>query len=127
MVLAFEPGCAYRQRLEDWFAREKEMPERIIEMSSYHAVLSCVVAGMGIALLPRIVLRTFPEMGHLTVHELPAHLNRVQIVLIRRKGALSPKVAALLEILSRQRTPEEPPGARASAKRQSRSGHAAAA
>ena len=60
-VLAFEAGCPYRQRLDDWFARSGEMSDRIIEMSSYNAMLGCAVAGMGISLVPRIVLRTFPE------------------------------------------------------------------
>jgi DNA-binding transcriptional LysR family regulator len=99
-VLAFEPGCSHRQRLEDWFARSGEMPERIIEMSSYHAILGCAVARMGIALMPKSVLTTFPEMRLLSVHPLPSGLNRSQIVLIWRKGAQSPKVGTLLEILA---------------------------
>jgi DNA-binding transcriptional LysR family regulator len=121
MVLAFEPGCAYRQRLEDWFARKNDMPERIIEMSSYHAILSCAVAGMGIALVPRIVLKTFPELRHLSIHELPAGLNRAQTVLIRRKGVKSPKVSALLEILASPGDVEDPP-----AGRRRRNGHGTA-
>jgi DNA-binding transcriptional LysR family regulator len=54
-VLAFEPGCPYRQRLEDWFAGSGEMSDRIIETSSYHAILGCAVAGMGISMVPRMV------------------------------------------------------------------------
>jgi DNA-binding transcriptional LysR family regulator len=99
-VLAFEPGCPHRQRLEDWFARSGEMPERIIEMSSYHAILGCAVARMGIALMPRSVLATFPELRFLSLHSLPAGLNRTKIVLIWRKGAQSPKISALLEVLT---------------------------
>jgi DNA-binding transcriptional LysR family regulator len=112
MVLAFEPGCPYRQRLEDWFAGERQMPDRIIEMSSYHAMLGCAVAGMGISLVPRIVLKTFPELALLSVHSLPPGLDRAQTVLIWRKGARSPKVTALLEILrepaSRDKARERP-------------------
>jgi DNA-binding transcriptional LysR family regulator len=99
-VLAFEAGCSHRQRLEDWFARSGEMPERIIEMSSYHAILGCAVARMGIALMPKSVLATFPDMRLLSVHPLPSGLNTSQTVLIWRKGAQSPKVSALLEILA---------------------------
>jgi DNA-binding transcriptional LysR family regulator len=100
MVLAFDAGCPYRQRLEAWFARAGEMPDRIIEMSSYHAMFGCAVAGMGIGLMPRIVLKTFPEVGHLSIHPLPPGLSRAPTVLIWRKGAKSPKVTALLEILT---------------------------
>ncbi len=103
-VLAFEPGCAYRKRLEDWFAQAGEMPERIIEMSSYHAMLGCAVAGMGISLVPRIVLTTFPQSKFLTVHTLPRSISHAPTVLAWRKGALSPKVKALMEILTE---PEE--------------------
>jgi DNA-binding transcriptional LysR family regulator len=98
-VLAFESGCSYRQRLEDWFARHGEMPDRVIEITSYHAILGCAVAGMGIALVPRLVLTTFPEAKLLSVHSLPAGLDRIKTVLIWRKGTFSPKVRALSEVL----------------------------
>src|SRR5215510_3379394 len=99
-VLAFESGCAYRQRLEDWFAHHGEMPDRIVEITSYHAMLGCAVAGMGISLMPRSVLTTFPDAKLLSVHSLPPALARAQISLFWRKGMLSPKVRALIEILS---------------------------
>jgi DNA-binding transcriptional LysR family regulator len=98
-VLAFESGCAYRQRLEDWFAHHGEMPDRIVEISSYHAMLGCVVAGMGISLLPRNVLTTFPDAKLLSVHALPPGLDRAATALIWRKGTLSPKIRALMDIL----------------------------
>jgi DNA-binding transcriptional LysR family regulator len=98
-VLVFEKGCPYRKRLEEWFAIKGEMPERMIEMSSFHAMLGCAVIGMGISLLPRAVLGTFPERKRLTVHELPAKVNKEITWLIWRKGARSPKLNALIEIL----------------------------
>jgi DNA-binding transcriptional LysR family regulator len=101
-VLAFEPGCPYRQRLDDWFARSGEMSERIIEMSSYNAMLGCAVAGMGISLVPRIVLKTFPDVKLLSVHPLPPELSIAPTVFIRRKGAVSPKISALIEVLMEQ-------------------------
>ena len=99
-VLAFESGCSYRQRLEDWFAHHGEMPERIVEITSYHAMLGCAVAGMGISLMPRSVLATFPDAKLLSVHSLPPALARAQISLLWRKGMLSPKVRALIDILT---------------------------
>ena len=99
-VLAFESGCSYRQRLEDWFAHHGEMPERIVEITSYHAMLGCAVAGMGISLMPRSVLTTFPDAKLLSVHPLPPSIARAPISLLWRKGMLSPKVRALTEILT---------------------------
>jgi DNA-binding transcriptional LysR family regulator len=98
-IIAFEHGCPHRKRLEDWYATRGEMPERTIELGSYHAMLGCVVAGMGIALLPKSVLSTFPESKRLTVQKLPAGANRFEIVLIWRKGAHSSKVQALADLL----------------------------
>lgn len=98
-MLAFEPGCPHRKRLEDWFARRDELPERIIEMSSHHAMLGCAAAGMGISLLPLSVLETFPEKRRLSVHKLAPSENRVRTWLIWRKGARSPKIDALADIL----------------------------
>jgi DNA-binding transcriptional LysR family regulator len=98
-VLAFESGCSLRQRLQDWFAHHGEMPDRIVEISSYHAMLGCVVAGMGISLLPRNVLTTFPDAKLLSQHSLPPSLDRLPTVLIWRKGTHSPKVRALMELL----------------------------
>jgi DNA-binding transcriptional LysR family regulator len=98
-ILTFEHGCPHRKRLEKWYANRGEMPERTIELSSYHAMLGCVVAGMGIALWPRSVLTTVPESKRLKVHPLPPGDNRADTVLIWRKGAGSPKILALQELL----------------------------
>jgi DNA-binding transcriptional LysR family regulator len=98
-VLVFEHGCPHRKRLEDLYARRREMPERTIELTSYHAMLGCVVAGMGISLLPKSVLTTFPERKRLSVHHLARPENCAQTVLIWRKGAGSANVRALEEML----------------------------
>lgn len=99
-MLAFEAGCPHRRRLEAWYAGLGQMPERTVEMSSYHAMLGCVVVGMGAALLPRSVLSTFPEAHRLSVHPLPPGQDRAETVLFWRRGAYSPKVAALIDILA---------------------------
>ncbi len=103
-ILAFEPGCPHRKRLEDWFERNRDLPERTIEMSSYHALLGCAVAGMGIALMPRGVVDAFPERGRLSVHALPPTQGTARTVVIWRRGVEMPKVRALVEILTVSRT-----------------------
>ena len=83
------------------------MPERTIELGSYHAMLGCVVAGMGIALLPESVLTTFPESKRLTVHRLPRGENRAETVLIWRKGAGSSNIRAMQEVLQQRPAPSD--------------------
>ena len=111
-VLVFENGCPHRRRLEDWYARRGEMPERTIELGSYHAMLGCVAAGMGIALLPESVLTTFPEGKRLTVHRLPPGENRAETVLIWRKGAGSASIRALQKVLREAPAPSRRRAAR---------------
>jgi len=103
-MLAFEPGCPHRRRLEEWFARQGQMAGRVIEMSSYHALLGCAAAGMGVALMPRSVIAAFPNAECLSVHPLPPGQNRAQTVLIWRKGARSSRINALVEILAASHT-----------------------
>ncbi len=98
-VVAFEHGCPHRKRLEDLYERRGELPRRTIQLSSYHAMLGCVVVGMGIALLPRSVLETLPERQLLSEHEPPEGLNHADTLLIWRKGAGSPKIEALKAVL----------------------------
>jgi DNA-binding transcriptional LysR family regulator len=101
-MIAFEHGCPHRKRLEAWYESRGGMPERTIELGSYHAMLGCIVAGMGIALLPRSVLTTFPESKRLKIHPLPRGESHAETVLIWRKGAGSPKIQALQLVLSEQ-------------------------
>jgi DNA-binding transcriptional LysR family regulator len=105
-VLAFEHGCAYRLRMQQWFARAGVLPERIVEMTSWHALVGCAAARMGIALMPKMVLGSFAQ-AKLSIHSLPPELNHAPTVLVWRKGARSPKVRALLDVL-KESAPEKP-------------------
>lgn len=109
-VLAFEYGCPYRLRMQQWFARGGELPARISEMSSWHAIIGCAAARMGIAVLPRMLLDTFPQAKYLSVHPLPRDLSHAPTVLIWRKGARSPTISALVEVLTgdKSRPPVNP-------------------
>jgi DNA-binding transcriptional LysR family regulator len=99
-ILVFEQGCPWRKRLDMWFGRTGDLPERMIEITSYHAMLGCVVVGMGISLVPRMVLDTLPERDKLRVHPLPPDLRHAQTFVIWRNGARSPNVDALVEIVT---------------------------
>ena len=100
-IVTFEVGCPHRKRLEDWFASQHDMPGRTIEMTSYHTILGCVVAGMGISLVPRSVLKTFPDRKRLSLHDLPPGRDVANTVLFWRKGVDSPKINGLIDIMNR--------------------------
>src|SRR5688500_15960981 len=60
-VLAFTAGCSYRRRLESWLGRSGVSPERVMEYGSYHAIVACVAAGSGIAVVPKSVIQARSE------------------------------------------------------------------
>ena len=100
-LLAFEPDCPHRQRLEAWCARDNVAPQRIVEVGSYHAILGCCVAGMGVGLIPAAVLDTYTERARLSVHKLKGEYRSVRILLIWRKDAPQPKISALASLLQK--------------------------
>jgi DNA-binding transcriptional LysR family regulator len=102
-LLAFEPDCPHRQRLEAWCARDDVAPRQIIEVGSYHAILGCCVAGMGVALIPAAVLDTYTERARLSEHKLKGDFRTVRILLIWRKDSPQPKVNALASLLRQAR------------------------
>ena len=102
-VLVFELGCPHRKRLEGWLASAGEMPARVTEIASYHAMLGCAAAGMGAALLPLSVVEAFPERRRLAVNRLPEGRNRLRSVIVWRKGARSPKIDALIAVIEENR------------------------
>lgn len=101
-LLTFAPGCAYRQRLEAWLAHDGVAAERVVELSSYHAMLGCVASGMGVALFPASLLEKLGAADTVSVHLLPPRFARATTVLLARKGVANPAVDALVAIL---RTP----------------------
>src|SRR6267378_3002772 len=99
-LLAFHPGCPYRKRLEDWFTRSNVSPKSVIELVSYHAILGCAVAGMGVAVMPRSVLDSFTDRTWLSIHKIHPRFRELWTSLIWRKDIPQAKIAALAKILT---------------------------
>lgn len=96
-IIVFENGCPHRRQLERWFEAAKDIPNRVIELGSYHAMFGSVVAGMGVALLPESVLAAFPDRESVQVHRLGGELGALTTYLVWRKGAHSLKIQLLCE------------------------------
>jgi len=94
-VLAFPAGCAYRRRLQAWFAADDLVPERVLELSSYHAIVACAASGTGIAFIPRSVLDTVRGADNLGVYPLSGTQGKVTTCLVWRKGESSLALNAL--------------------------------
>jgi DNA-binding transcriptional LysR family regulator len=55
-LLLTEAGCGYRKKLDMQLASANIRPQHITEFSSVEAIKQCVNAGMGLGLLPEIVI-----------------------------------------------------------------------
>lgn len=99
-LLVFRSGCTYRRRLEAWFAEGGVAPARVSEFGTFEAILGCVAAGMGVALMPREVLNQRKLAGTIRQHELPPEVAHVETLLVWRKDVLHhPARAAFVESL----------------------------
>jgi DNA-binding transcriptional LysR family regulator len=95
IVLGFTTGCSYRRRLEQWLGRSGVVAERVMEYGSYHAIVACVVAGSGIAIVPRSVLRAVGAEAQVAAHPLPPKIAKARTLLAWRRGHTSPALEAL--------------------------------
>ncbi|MGE8203576.1 LysR family transcriptional regulator [Heyndrickxia sp. NPDC080065] len=64
-LLLTETGCSYRTIFEDFFRSAGADPLDKIEFGSIEAIKQCVIAGLGIALLPAMVVEKDLKMGRM--------------------------------------------------------------
>ena len=98
-LLVLEKGCPHRAQLEAWSAATGYEVTREIELGSFHAIFGCVLAGMGAALVPEIVIATYPESARLLRHDLPPTFRTLTTHLFWRRNAMSANTRALLDAL----------------------------
>ncbi|MFP6689793.1 MAG: LysR substrate-binding domain-containing protein [Alphaproteobacteria bacterium] len=98
-VVAFEPGCAYRRYLEEWLLESGIVPGGVIAMGSYLAILACVSAGTGFAVIPQCVLDTVSSKGQFRRYPLPEKLARIKTLLAWRADYRSTNLDALKQLL----------------------------
>jgi DNA-binding transcriptional LysR family regulator len=101
-VVAFEEGCAYRRYLEEWLLEAGIVPGNIMSVSSYLAILACVSAGTGYAVVPQAVLDVVATKGQFHRYPLPAKLSKIRTLLCWRSNYTSSKLDALRQLLPAQ-------------------------
>ena len=98
-VVAFKTGCAYRRYLEEWLLESGIVPGGVIAMGSYVAILACVSAGTGFAVVPQCVLDTVSSKGQFRLYPLPNKVALIKTLLAWRSDYQSVKLDALKELL----------------------------
>jgi DNA-binding transcriptional LysR family regulator len=94
-MLGFGHRCAYRTRLSDWL-RQGDSQAKILEINSYHTLLSCVAAGMGVGIVPRALLEHYPFRDDLRAHPLPAKWRKSTTAIIWRQDNLKASMEAFI-------------------------------
>jgi len=102
-LIAFATDCSYRSRLETWLSVGKMAPNRIMEFGSYHAIVACVAAGTGIAIVPRSVLRVSLGRADVAAYRLPPAVAKARTCLVWREGHRSSALDALRAELRKRR------------------------
>jgi DNA-binding transcriptional LysR family regulator len=100
-LIAFAQGCSYRRLLEQWLGKGGVVPTRSLEFSSYQAMIACVAAGTGFAIVPVSVLRTLRATADVRRHVLPERVRTSRTHLVWR-GTPSVAVSRLMEMLERR-------------------------
>lgn len=83
-LLAFSSGCAYRHTLEMLLTKEGVFPKRILEFGTIEAIIGCVKAGMGVAIMMKSIVSNY---NSLTLTPLPEPYRKVPTFFITRKDA----------------------------------------
>lgn len=99
-LIAFAQGCSYRRLLEQWLGKGGVSASRSLEFSSYQAMIACVAAGTGFAIVPISVLKALHATADVRQHPLPERIrcNRTHLVW---QGTPSVALARLLEMLQK--------------------------
>lgn len=109
--LAFRQGCSYRQRIELLLASQGITSARIMELGSLDAILGCVAAGMGYALLPQSVVQAQQARFGVQSCALPpglADIARVDTCLVTGpEASWSPALRAWVQLLHETVAPSQ--------------------
>jgi DNA-binding transcriptional LysR family regulator len=97
-LIAFAQGCSYRRLLEQWLGKGGVSASRSLEFSSYQAMIACVAAGTGFAIVPVSVLKALRATADVRQHALPEAIRRNRTHLVWQ-GTPSVALARLVEML----------------------------
>lgn len=99
-LLLTEAGCGYRKKLDMQLASAKVKPQHVTEFSSVEAIKQCVLAGMGIGLLPEIVIACELKKKQFTVMNWQGAKMSIATHMVWHKDKwISPGMQAFQEIL----------------------------
>lgn len=82
-ILVFKHGCTYRRKLESW-VQEEGVIVRKVEFGTIEGMIGCVKAGLGVALVSKLIAQQLNMDNKLKFHSVPEEYRFVTTVFIRR-------------------------------------------
>jgi DNA-binding transcriptional LysR family regulator len=108
-LLLTEAGCSYRSKLDRALALANVRPANVTEFSSVEALKQCAALGMGIGLLPEIVVARELRQNHLKALQWTGpSLDIVTHILWHRDKWISPAMSAFMELVKGKLEDAEP-------------------
>ena len=91
-----DQGCAYRRQFEQQLGRVGVSPGETLEFASIEAVKQCVIAGMGLSVLPEVAVRSEADAGKLVILPWSASFSVDMQMVWHAKRWRSPAMTAFL-------------------------------
>lgn len=108
-LLLTEVGCSYRGKLDRALALANIRPANVTEFSSVEAIKQCVTLGMGLGLLPAIVVARELHQNRLkALRWAGPSLDIVTHILWHKDKWISPAMAAFMELVKDKLEDSEP-------------------
>jgi DNA-binding transcriptional LysR family regulator len=99
-LLLTEAGCGYRKKLDMQLALANVMPQHITEFSTIEAIKQCVNAGMGLGLLPEIVIASeLRKRQFALLNWQGAKMSIATYIVWHKDKWMSPSMQAFLDVL----------------------------
>jgi DNA-binding transcriptional LysR family regulator len=108
-LLLTEAGCSYREKLDRALALSNIRPANVAEFSSVEALKQCIGLGMGLGLLPAIVVdRDLRQKRIKALHWTGPSLDIVTQILWHKDKWISPAMAAFMDLVKDKLQETEP-------------------
>jgi DNA-binding transcriptional LysR family regulator len=108
-LLLTEAGCSYREKLDRALAMTNVRPSNVTEFHSVEALKQCIALGMGIGLLPAIVVARDLHQNHIkALHWTGPSLDIDTHILWHKDKWISPAMAAFMELVKDKLMEAEP-------------------
>ena len=97
-LLLSRVDCSYRHILEQMLQESRCEPKMVLEFNSVAAIIACIVAGLGVTLIPEIAVRRVLELGSLAILPWPeSDMEVAQLMIWHQDKWLSPIMKGFMD------------------------------